>query len=145
MSAPKTAAPRGTSTVSVTVRFGATRSQDALPRLLVVNRIVPTQRALSYSYCPSRSHCNMKSFAALLALANLAIAGPSLYHSVQLPLGHDQLVTHPGLDLDLAERRLIEVDGQSPVWVTELEKVATLLQAVLVERSDSRHACTRSS
>lgn len=65
----------------------------------------------------------MRSFAALLALASLAVSAPSVSENAQYPLGQVELATHSGLDLDLSERRLIEVEGQSPVWVTELEKV----------------------
>ena len=71
----------------------------------------------------------MKSFAALLTFAGLAIAYP--FSSEQLPLGSvdparfnlEQLGTYPGVALDLNERRLIQVEGQSPEWVTELDKV----------------------
>ncbi|KAJ3551860.1 hypothetical protein NM688_g4466 [Phlebia brevispora] len=71
----------------------------------------------------------MKSFAALLTFAGLAIAYP--FSSEQLPLGSvdparfnlEQLGTYPGVALDLNERRLIQVEGQSPEWVTELDKI----------------------
>jgi leucyl aminopeptidase len=68
----------------------------------------------------------MKSFSALLALACLAVARPlSSHDGGQVVLGdfeeHD--VNYPGFDLDLTSRRLIQMDGQAPVWMTELEKV----------------------
>lgn len=75
----------------------------------------------------------MKSFVVLLSFASLAISLPSLFDKVQHPLGQVQHTTASGLDLDLSERRLIEVEGQSPIWVTELEKVSAWLRSTLTE------------
>ena len=66
----------------------------------------------------------MKSFVVLLSFASLALSLPLLSDNVQHPLGQVQHTTASGLDLDLSERRLIQVEGQSPIWVTELEKVS---------------------
>ena len=63
----------------------------------------------------------MKSFAALLALASLVVASPTLSGNVQTPLTSD--VEYAGYSLDLAEMRLVQLEGQDPVWVSELEKV----------------------
>lgn len=64
----------------------------------------------------------MRVFAIILALAAASAANPLLFkESEQRPLGFQQQ-THPGFDLDLNERRLIQLEGQEPVWITELEK-----------------------
>ena len=65
----------------------------------------------------------MKSFAVLLALASIVVASPTLVNNAQTPLGAVQNVEYPGYNLDLAELRLVQVEGQDPVWVSELEKV----------------------
>lgn len=64
----------------------------------------------------------MKSFCALLSLLTLAVAGPvAQYSREQFPM---ELPTHyPGYSLDLGEMRLVELEGQSPVWMSELDKV----------------------
>lgn len=68
----------------------------------------------------------MKSFAVLLSLVCIVAATPlsEFLASEQQPLGaqHD----YPGFDLDLNERRLVQLEGQAPVWMTELEKVREL-------------------
>lgn len=64
----------------------------------------------------------MKSFALLLSLVSIISATPFLYDSEQIPLKADGL-THPGFDLDLNALRLVQLEGQPPVWMTELEKV----------------------
>jgi bacterial leucyl aminopeptidase len=66
----------------------------------------------------------MKSALALLSLVTLALAGPVL----QFEGDADQQflglpTTYPGYDLDLNEQRLVELEGQPPKWVSELEKV----------------------
>lgn len=65
----------------------------------------------------------MRVFAAsLIAAAATAYAAPQ-----QLPFEFDITglpQSHPGIDLDLNERRLVQFgDDTEPVWVTELEKV----------------------
>ncbi len=73
----------------------------------------------------------MKSFASLLALASLAASTPlSFYENNQLPIGGSQqieaeelLSSYPGVSLDLDERRLVQLEGQAPAWVSELDKV----------------------
>ena len=62
----------------------------------------------------------MRSFAPLLALASLVVATQALFDNVQTPLGSTLV---PGFDLDLSEMRLVQVEGQEPAWVSELEKV----------------------
>ncbi|GJE84666.1 leucine aminopeptidase 1 [Phanerochaete sordida] len=64
----------------------------------------------------------MKSFAALLALATLVVASPSLLADTQTPLTKVQSA-HAGYDLDLAEMRLVQVEGREPAWVSELDKI----------------------
>lgn len=68
----------------------------------------------------------MKSLT-LLSLVYLATATPLslLYGSEQVPLGslEEHVTSYPGFDLDLDDRRLVQMEGQEPVWMTELEKV----------------------
>lgn len=65
----------------------------------------------------------MKSLSILLSLISLVVATPLSYSSQeQLSINADG-VTYPGFDLDLTALRLVEMEGQAPVWVTELEKV----------------------
>ncbi|KAJ2916509.1 hypothetical protein MD484_g3917, partial [Candolleomyces efflorescens] len=64
----------------------------------------------------------MKSFGALLALLTLAIAGPvAQYSREQFPM--ELPTSHPGYSLDLGEMRLVELEGQAPMWVSELDKI----------------------
>ena len=65
------------------------------------------------------------SFLALASLLTLAIASPVTQLSdAQVPLGGDLPTSYPGYSLDLAEQRLVELEGQAPVWMSELEKVS---------------------
>jgi hypothetical protein len=69
----------------------------------------------------------MKSFA-LISLGFLAgaIASPlrASFGYEQLPLSLDEpLSNYDGFDLDLNAPRLVQMEGQEPVWMTELEKV----------------------
>lgn len=64
----------------------------------------------------------MKSFAALLALASLAVSATAHVDNAQIPLAQEQLVSYPGFDLDLSEPRIIELDDNTRRVVTELEK-----------------------
>lgn len=68
----------------------------------------------------------MRSFAVLLALASLVVATQSLVDNAQTPLGSVSSQV-PGFTLDLAEMRLVQVEGQEPAWVSELEKVQKLI------------------
>jgi hypothetical protein len=75
----------------------------------------------------------MKSrVALLLSAASIALAVPT--QQIILPGGRLEVpdeaeskllpLSWPGIDLDLDERRLIQLEGaESPVWMTELEKV----------------------
>ncbi|PSR73621.1 hypothetical protein PHLCEN_2v10540 [Hermanssonia centrifuga] len=84
----------------------------------------------------------MKSFASLLALASLAASTPlSFYENNQLPLGGSQQVeaegllsSYPGVSLDLNERRLVQLEGQAPAWVSELEKTGRESQLWLLSK-----------
>jgi bacterial leucyl aminopeptidase len=64
----------------------------------------------------------------LISLACLAraVASPlsATYGSEQVPL--DGLEKH-GFDLDLSAQRLVQMEGQKPVWMTELEKVSYII------------------
>ena len=67
----------------------------------------------------------MKSAFALLSLVTLALAVPLIQFEAE---GDQQLLgelptSYPGYDLDLGEQRLVELEGQSPKWMTELEKI----------------------
>ena len=69
----------------------------------------------------------MRAFTVILAFVSAALANPLLFaDSQQVPLGNQQLQTYPGFNVDLNERRLIQLEGQQPVWVTELDKVIYL-------------------
>ncbi|THH17620.1 hypothetical protein EW146_g3223 [Bondarzewia mesenterica] len=68
----------------------------------------------------------MKSLIYLVALACAVAALPPS----QLPLLVDDDLrvdtlptTHDGFDLDLNNLRLVQLEGQSPIWMTELEKI----------------------
>lgn len=54
-----------------------------------------------------------------LVLASIATALPVFE---QIPI-NAELATFPGFDLDLNAQRLVQLEGQAPVWMTELEKV----------------------
>lgn len=71
----------------------------------------------------------MKSFAVLLALASLVVASPALLVDSQSPLTKVQ-AEYPGYSLDLAELRLVQIEGQEPTWVSELEKINMKAQGV---------------
>lgn len=74
---------------------------------------------------PFLSATAMKSFASLLAFAGLAVVAAGVARDVQEPM----LATeHPGFSLDLLEQRLVQVEGQDPVWVSELEKARLALR-----------------
>lgn len=71
----------------------------------------------------------MKSFSILISLAYLAVATPLIYD------GYDQASfsadgSYPGFDLDLTARRLVQLEGQPPVWMTELEKVLSIIHLI---------------
>ncbi|KAG5648668.1 hypothetical protein DXG03_000014 [Asterophora parasitica] len=70
----------------------------------------------------------MKSFSVLLALACIAVASPLLHE--QAPLGEGLMTSYPGFTLDLNAQRLIQIEGQEPYWVSELEKVQMKAQGV---------------
>ncbi|KAF6762881.1 peptidase [Ephemerocybe angulata] len=64
----------------------------------------------------------MKSFGLLLAFLTLAIANPvAQYAQDQVPMGLP--TQYPGYSLDLNELRFVELEGEAPVWMTELEKI----------------------
>jgi leucyl aminopeptidase len=73
-------------------------------------------------------------FLAFVSLACLTGAVPSplsaFAGSDQLPLGglEEHAITYPGFNLDLSAQRLVQMEGQEPVWMTELEKVSYALQ-----------------
>ncbi|KAF8205140.1 peptidase [Pholiota molesta] len=70
----------------------------------------------------------MKSFSLLIALVSLVSATPLLYDD-QIPL-NAEATTYPGFDLDLNALRLVQMDGQAPVWMTELEKIRVKAQGI---------------
>lgn len=63
----------------------------------------------------------MKSFSVLLSLACIATASP-LFEE-QVPLGAGLMTSYPGFTLDLNAQRLVKIENQAPVWVSELEKI----------------------
>ena len=86
----------------------------------------------------------------LLALVKTVLSLPAQQvlhneNSVQLPveLGGKLLPsTWPGFDLDLNARRLVQMEGaESPVWMTELEKV----ELACISSITRSHSCLGAS
>jgi hypothetical protein len=71
---------------------------------------------------PSVNSTTMKSFASLLCFVTLIVATPVIQNEKQVTF-NAQTATYPGFDLDLNALRLVEMEGQAPVWMTELDKV----------------------
>ncbi|KAJ7179815.1 peptidase [Mycena crocata] len=63
----------------------------------------------------------MKSLLTLVALACAVNASP--VDGEQVPFGVDLSYKQAGFDLDLGAQRLVEMQGQPPVWMSELEKI----------------------
>jgi len=65
----------------------------------------------------------MKYLTLSIAFITLVVASPPFTDgNSQMPLsGEDS--HYPGFNLDLNARRLVEMEGQAPVWMTELEKI----------------------
>ncbi|KAK7053546.1 peptidase [Favolaschia claudopus] len=61
----------------------------------------------------------MKFLLTLIALVYIALAAST--GGEQTPFTVDY--KHPDFDWDLSTRRLVQMEGQSPVWITELEKI----------------------
>ncbi|KAI0079660.1 peptidase [Panus rudis PR-1116 ss-1] len=70
----------------------------------------------------------MRAFLAILALATVASA--LLDTADQVPLDVQRPLTYPGFSLDLSERRLVQLEGQEPVWMTELDKINLRAQGI---------------
>ncbi|KAF9057756.1 peptidase [Panaeolus papilionaceus] len=64
----------------------------------------------------------MKSFAILFSLVLLTVATPLSYDNAQVHLSADE-PTYPGYSLDLTAKRLVQFDGEEPVWMTEYDKI----------------------
>jgi bacterial leucyl aminopeptidase len=67
----------------------------------------------------------MKSVFAGLSFVCVALAIPffSVLDNGQIPVALESYSNHPDFDLDLNELRLVQLEGQDPVWMTELDKV----------------------
>lgn len=67
-------------------------------------------------------------YLALLSLVSLATATPLalVSNNEQVPFSNleEHITSYPGFDLDLNAKRLVQLEGQEPVWMTELEKVS---------------------
>ena len=61
----------------------------------------------------------------------------------QIPL-QNSLQTHPGFDLDLGALRWVQLEGQDPVLMTELEKVSSLIPFRLFLLLPESHPSLRS-
>jgi len=72
----------------------------------------------------------MKSLNALLILAGLAATSSSsvLVVEEQEPFGSQSI--YPGFDLDLEARRLVQMEGKAPVWMSELDKINAKAQGI---------------
>ncbi|KAJ7595113.1 peptidase [Mycena floridula] len=68
----------------------------------------------------------MKSSFFSLSAFGLAIATPLLEHQVPL----DTLRQYPGFNLDLNEQRLVQMEAQEPVWMTEWDKIKAKAQGI---------------
>ncbi|PCH41436.1 Zn-dependent exopeptidase [Wolfiporia cocos MD-104 SS10] len=64
----------------------------------------------------------MKSLACLLSLVSVAVASLAYGDGEQVLLG-DGRQTYPGFDLDLSDLRWVQLEGQAPVMMSELEKI----------------------
>ncbi|OCH88312.1 peptidase [Obba rivulosa] len=71
----------------------------------------------------------MKSLALLLPIVSLVAATPFPYDNEQLLLDSYRY-GRPGFDLDLNELRLVQLEGQPPVLMTELEKINAKAQGL---------------
>jgi leucyl aminopeptidase len=71
----------------------------------------------------------MKSFASLLCFVTLIVATPVTQNEKQVTF-NAQTATYPGFDLDLNALRLVEMEGQAPVWMTELDKINAKAQGL---------------
>jgi hypothetical protein len=66
----------------------------------------------------------MKSLLALISFICAAVATPlATDNAGQILLDAGLMASYPGFNLDLNAQRLIQVDGEAPVWTTELGKV----------------------
>lgn len=63
-------------------------------------------------------------FQSLLPIISLVVAAAA-HNDEQITL-QNSLQTYPGFDLDLDALRLVQLEGQDPVLMTELEKVSSL-------------------
>ncbi|TFY79639.1 hypothetical protein EWM64_g4378 [Hericium alpestre] len=74
----------------------------------------------------------MKSLAVLVSFACAVSAIPAQTRlTVQdAVLLDNQQATPDGFDVDLAALRLVQIEGQSPVWMTELEKIHAKAQGI---------------
>lgn len=96
------------------------------PRGGVVSRILK-----KHTLNPTTIGQMKTEIALLLAVVKTVLSLPAQQvlgneNGVQVPveLGGKLLPsTWPGIDLDLSERRLVQMEGESPVWMTELEKI----------------------
>ncbi|KZT12990.1 peptidase [Laetiporus sulphureus 93-53] len=66
----------------------------------------------------------MKSFTLLLPIVSAAVAGTLAYNEYeQVQLDGSSLQMYPGFDLDFNELRWVQLEGQEPVLMSELEKI----------------------
>jgi leucyl aminopeptidase len=72
----------------------------------------------------------MKSLSILLSLISFVVATPLSSSSQEQLFFNADGATYPGFNLDLTALRLVEMEGQAPVWVTELEKVCYIFYLI---------------
>jgi leucyl aminopeptidase len=70
----------------------------------------------------------MKSLAVLFSFACAALSTPLSPFLNQVPLS-DQ-IDYPGFNLDLNALRLVQMEGQQPMWITELDKIEAKAQGL---------------
>ncbi|KAH9948861.1 peptidase [Amylocystis lapponica] len=71
-----------------------------------------------------------KSLALLLALVSVAVSTPFLADDNAQVAFESLPQSYPGFDLDLNEVRLVQLEGQPPVQMTELDKIKLRAQGV---------------
>lgn len=72
----------------------------------------------------------MKTFSLLLAFASVVFTTPLSFGENQQLVLDNVPTSYPGFSLDLNELRLIQLEGSSPEWVTELDKINLKAQGV---------------
>ncbi|KAF7369717.1 Peptide hydrolase [Mycena venus] len=68
----------------------------------------------------------MKYLLALVAVSCVAVAVPAGGEQAMFDVDYK----HPGFDWDLSAQRLVQMEGQAPIWMSELEKIQAKAQGI---------------